>query len=63
MDTVIITIDAKGNLFRVFGTKAVMEHQLRGLGYHPHRDDKHKQNWYGPNDSFVLSAYEWAVIY
>lgn len=62
MDSVIITVDCKGNVFQVFSSKSVMEHHLRNLGYHPHLDDNHKQNWYGQNDKFVLSAYEWQVI-
>lgn len=62
METIIITIDGKGNIFRVFGSKKIMEHHLRNLGYHPHSDDNHKQNWYGSRDEFVLSAYEWQVI-
>lgn len=62
MDSVIITVDRNGNIFRVFGDKEIMETHLRGLGYHPHRDDNHKQNWYGQDDKFMLSAYEWQVI-
>lgn len=62
MGTVVIAIDCSGCVMKVFTDKVVAERILRGSGFHPHRDDNHKQNWYDANDHFVCMLYGWEVI-
>lgn len=61
MGTVIIAIDGCGNVRKVFIDKPASERVLRGQGYHPHRNDGHRQNWYDMHDNFVCILYEWPV--
>lgn len=62
MDTVILGVDGGGAVRRVFASKEVAERVLRGTGYHPHKNDNHKQHWYDANDHHRITLNGWDVV-
>lgn len=61
MDTVIISVDGKGNIYKVFHSMETARNRMRRLGLHPHEKENDQQNWYDDQDHFKYSLYEWRI--
>lgn len=61
MDTIVIAVEAGGNIYKVFTSMEIARNRMRRLGCHPHRNEDHQQNWYDDQNHFKYSLWEWRI--